>query len=580
MSSFDAFLNLLTVHDGAPKDPSALWRLFSTPQGEGNGSGAAVSVPQFSPCAVHFDKDHFFWALHNLLLKAATEHMACIGTIGSGKTTLIRLFLQSIAPRVRADWPGPPEQLVVFDSKFDAIPILAGMGLHPDSPNVYIFNPHDERSVSWNMADLAQTPLLARHLAALLVPEEKQATAPFFASSARDLIYAIILGLNVAKGNRWTFRDLICAIDTPERIRKVTARHPRAEVIAARILNDKRHAFGVHASLATKLVQFEPVAALWHSSESKRSFSISEFIKKPGVLILGGDPILKDTLEPINALVLKALEQEILRLPDADTPRHWFCLDEFASMGKVEGIRDLLRLGRSKGVSVLLGVHGTEGLIEKYDENVAEEILGLCTYKTFLRASSPKSAKWAEDYFGQERRMEEIYGESWTKGEKTESFTYELKDRSVLLASTFSDMPLPEPGTLFHAISDVPCLRSTLISTRWFDDMLTRWRKGKGKAPPLIPRDQVEAQTLAPWEPEEERDFYGEEEPGKKKIAAKSETESEAGLDKKSKDPTKELPDKREPKQIGPGELKKDPTADLLPDNRKKRKRPGGGKGP
>ena len=44
------------------------------------------------------------------------------------------------------------------------------------------------------------------------------------------------------------------------------------------------------------MVKFETVAALWHSNPTARPFRIDEFLAKPGVLVLGDDPALRDSL--------------------------------------------------------------------------------------------------------------------------------------------------------------------------------------------------------------------------------------------------------------------------------------------
>ena len=73
-------------------------------------------------------------------------------------------------------------------------------------------------------------------------------------------------GWSSAVRRLWQCRDLICALNSRERIRAITARHPRAKVIAERILSDEKHSFGVLSSLGTKIVRFESVAALWNTS--------------------------------------------------------------------------------------------------------------------------------------------------------------------------------------------------------------------------------------------------------------------------------------------------------------------------
>ena len=501
-----SFWNLFTRDDSPPRPASSFWNLFTHADAP-SVSAPAPAHPQAVPTSLVFNPEMLFWALRNLPLREASKHLAVFGTTSAGKTTLIQLYLQSLAPRFRRDWPHA-EQLILFDGKNDAVPLLAGLGLNPEDENVHVLNPYDERGVAWDLADGAQGPLLARHLAALLVPDEQRSNAPYFPDSARDLLYAVILALNKVAGSRWQFRDLICALDSPERIRAITAGHPRAKVIARRILDDEKHAFGVLSSLGTKMVRFEPVAALWHSNPSQRRFRIAEFLQKPGVLVLSNDPVLRDSLWPINALLLKALTQEILRRPGSRVPRHWFVLDEFPAMEKVDCIHDLLRRGRSKGASVMLGMQGVEALIEVYGENAANDMLSQCAYKTFLRAGGPKTAEWAERYFGKVRKTEPVWSESWSRDGHSCSVQYNVIERSLFTASTFANMPFPEPGGPFMAISDVPCLGCSLISRRWFNQLLGALCP-PARIPEVLPRDHVSEQTLVDWEQAEEEFFCG-----------------------------------------------------------------------
>jgi hypothetical protein len=501
-----SFWSLFARGDEPEREPSLFWSLFTDPASTPDGEPPRRENE--APSALSFDENLMFWAMRNLPVEEAVKHLAAVGCIGSGKTTLIQLFLQSLAPRFRAGWKYP-EQLIIFDGKCDAIPMLASLGLYPEDENVYILNPHDERGAVWDVAEGARTPLMARYFATLLVPPEPGSKAPYFPDSARDLVYAVLLGLNASGNRHWTFRDLICALDSKERIQAVTARHPRAQVIAQRVFGDEHHSFGVLSTLGTKMVRFEQVAALWHSYPKPRPFSVQEFLKRPGVLVLGNDPVLHDSLWPVNALLLKALTEEILRRPNTNRPRHWFVLDEFPAMDKVECIHDLLRRGRSKGASVLIGTQGLEALVEVYQENAADDILSQCTYKTFLRAGGPKTAEWAERFFHKIRRIETTYSESWGKEGHGRSAQYKLEERFLFLASVFLNLPLPARGGPLIAISDVPCLQTTLISRRWFDQLLS-WLRPLSTIPAVLPRPNIKDQTLKPWEPEEERSFTGE----------------------------------------------------------------------
>jgi len=539
MSSRRSFWDLLGEVPKATPAKSVALRLMGEPaQGAQPNQRQAFAQPR--PCALDFDENHVFWAMRNMPVVEATKHFMICGAVGAGKTTAIELYLQSIAPRFRSD-RAVPEQLIIFDAMRDIVPTLAGFGLGPEQENVWLLNPFDERCAVWNLAEAAQTPAMARYIATLLVPPEKDSTSPFFSTAARDLLVYVMWGLNTVLETRWTFRDLLCAADSREHIEMVTAHHPRARRLALSILKDDKHAFGVISTLTTKLGQFEEVAALWHSRPQARRFSIAEFMSKPGVLVLGWDPVLNESLWPINAILLKAISDEILRGPRRRTPRHWFVFDEFRAMGKVEAIHNLLNRGRSKGASVLIALQTIEGLIDVYQSHRAEDILSACAHKTILRLGDPKSAAWAEEYFGKIRRTEQTHSESWSSQGHSESVQYDTKERSVFLASYFMDLPFTGPGRPYKAVNDVPWLGSTIITERWFDD-LNAWR--------LLPPEGVEAfqprldpleQTLLEWSPDEESLF-------EVRRSRRKATSKKPGLTKKA------LPAPRVPKTPGPPE--------------------------
>jgi type IV secretory pathway TraG/TraD family ATPase VirD4 len=500
MSKPGAFMQLFEPRPSRKRSGHALLDFFTPPaHRQGRARSAVV------PCAVRFDERYVYWAMRNMPITEAPKHFMILGAVGSGKTTAIELFLQSLAPRFRAG-RSTPEHLIIFDAQRDILPTLASYGLGPDQENVWILNPFDDRCAVWNLADAAQRPAMARYIATMLVPQEEKSSAPFYASAARDLLTYVIWGLNRIQANRWALRDLLCAADSKERIEAVTARHPRAKRLAASILNDDKHAFGVLSTLTTKLSRFEEVAGLWHSRPLARQFSVPEFLNKPGVLVLGWDPVLNESLWPINAIVLQALADEILRGPRHRLPRHWFVFDEFRAMEKADAVLRLLNRGRSKGVSVLIALQSIEGLIDVYGPHKAQDILSACAHKTVLHLGDPKSAAWAEEYFGKIRRTERTFSENFGgKDGPTGSIQYKLEDRPALLASYFMSLPFTGPGRPFKAVSDVPWLDRTIITERWFDE-LNAWRPPRSETVSAFePREDKEEETLKDWTKEEEK---------------------------------------------------------------------------
>lgn len=500
--------------------PQSLWDLLKNPSEDSSPASPAPrsesnalvrrKIPSL-PCALEFDPDMVYWAMRNTPIQQALRHHAICGTTGSGKTTMIQLLLQSIAPRFQKT-SSAVEQLIVYDPKCDMVPLMAALDLKPEEHHVWILNPYDERSTPWNIAEAVQTPGMALALAALLVPEEKNSTAPYFSFGARNLTHAGIMGLNTVAGTNWTFRDLFWVLSTRERIAAIVAQSPSGAEVGASILKDKRHSPSVIATLANKLASFEQVAALWHTNKSGRAFSIEKFLREPGVLILGDDPVLHNSVWPLNAMLLKALTNEILRRPNTRQPRHWFILDEFRAMERVDCIHDLVNRGRSKGACVLLGIQSIEGLFEVYGEHATNDILSQCTSKIFLRAGGPKTAEWIADYFSKVRQVETVVTETSTSQGDSTSTQYALNDRPMFLPSYFLNLPLPEEHKPLVAVCDVPSSGFTIIVRRPFDEVLSWCRdvnRFEADYPGLKPYRDIKSQVLQPWTEEEEIRFCG-----------------------------------------------------------------------
>ena len=100
--------------------------------------------PGQAPNGVTFREDSFFWGFRRLPIAEAVKGLLLVGCIGSGKTTLINLFLKSIARRFLPG-RGRPEQLIITDVKAENLPLLAESGLRPNCKNFWLLNPFDKR---------------------------------------------------------------------------------------------------------------------------------------------------------------------------------------------------------------------------------------------------------------------------------------------------------------------------------------------------------------------------------------------------------------------------------------------------
>jgi type IV secretory pathway TraG/TraD family ATPase VirD4 len=171
-------------------------------------------------------------------------------------------------------------------------------------------------------------------------------------------------------------------------------------------------------------------------------------------------------------------------------------------------IRDLLNMGRSKGVSVLIGIQSVEGIVDIYKQAATDDLLSQCAHKTFLRAGGPQTAEWAEKHFGKIRHMEQVYSESKSGDSSGWSVQYSLRERSLFLAAVFLDLPFPKKGGIYRAVCDVPAHGCVYIVERSFDQMLSWVVKPASDVPALDKRSDPKEQALKPWSIEEKLRFY------------------------------------------------------------------------
>lgn len=396
--------------------------------------------------------NYLIWASDLVHRRHGDEHRLVIGASGSGKSTIINLALQTVIsdPSVRA---------LVYDPKQELVPFLYGLRgfawqqgvLHS---SVKILHPFDVRAVAWDMALDIYSPISARQLATILVPdaETSPGTDGFFTSAVRDILTGVLLAFIRCSPNpnAWTFRDVLLALlYEPYReflLSLQTDRDERPFPLLQRLQSsyfgphaDARTKANIQATLNAKMAVFEPVAAAWHAAEKAMgkagTFSLSAWLSETpqsgqsggqlgnqsgaqsvgqqgSVLVLGNDEAARSALDPINqALFKRATELVLARRERTKAERDggenqiWFFLDEVREAGRLDGLSRLLTKGRSKNVCVVMGFQDMDGMRDVYGDEVANEICAQFNNIAMLRVNSPATAQWASDMFG--RRLEE-----------------------------------------------------------------------------------------------------------------------------------------------------------------------------
>ena len=378
-------------------------------------------------------------------LERQQSHIMCLGTSGSGKTTIMKSLMSALLPltpgqEYRIELTAPREggypmpatshewsrsftfQAVVYNAKKDHVPLLSAFGFNVES-NLFIMDPADSRCTAWDVAaDVNDRDSIDR-FAEMLVPVSKEHSAgdgekSFWEEQARRVIQAAIISLRNAamaagKHPHWNLRDLVNAVATRETLANILRFHDHPESVQSQLLDlSDAQASSIFMSASTYIERFRTIAQRWDEAERQgRKISFKDWMRNhPGsVLLLPNTESNPSVNAPLNRAMFNALTELAIR-PEYSRYRdesgnervrkRCFFMDELASAGRLPDLQSLLTQGRDFGVQVISGVQQLSHLRTTYGEQTAETLLGLNAYMALLKTGDPTTAQWMSKRVG------------------------------------------------------------------------------------------------------------------------------------------------------------------------------------
>lgn len=344
-----------------------------------------------------------FWGGVRLPFKAVGTHFSITGAPETGKTLLLRLFMQEQLGR-RIDCENF-DRALVYDPKGDAMPLLRGMRI--PSNLIINCNPYDKRAHAWDIAADVTNHDQAEEVAQILIPREPQ-ERPFWNKGPRDILASVMEAFIQNAGTTWTLRDVVTTMLSKTRIQQVLRSYVDGfDTLEAYVGGDPRTWDNVFTTIRTAIRPFRTPAALMHRAyHEHHPLSLRQWKRLPYVLVFGRPQEPTSSLAALNRCMVKLLSNDLLRDSEIDQDRllterrTWFFFDELASAGELPGLFELLQLGRSKGVTAVVGFQSIEDLRAHYNGPMADALFAQIAQKAFLRIESPITLNWAEQILG------------------------------------------------------------------------------------------------------------------------------------------------------------------------------------
>lgn len=438
------------------------------------------------------------WGGLELPASEAMNHFLAVGTTGSGKTTQLRLQMQTLLPYVGS---GRGLRALVYDAKQDMLPVLSAFCRRD---LVKTFNPFDARGVAWDICRDVTEPRVAVEIVFTLIPQLHE-SQPFFSDAARHLMYGVINSFMLS-GVHWTFADLLRALMSPRRLKAVLARHPETRHLIRRYFSDRRLLANILSTVATKTLAYEPIAAAWESADE--SVSLHEWAKKEMTIVLGNSEISRTAIDAINRCIFKRASDITLAQPETDDLQTIFCVDELSEAGRLDGLMSLLKKSRSKGGSVAVSFQSVSGLRDSrmYGPHFTDEILAQIGNRFIGRLECPETAEWASRVIGDQEVNQYTTSHSTSSGQSGTSNSttnsQQIVTRRAVLPSEFLSIPpcgLENGLSGYFVVRSAGCYFAAFSGHEIFAEQLI---PAAPDVPEFIPRP-TETQYLKPWTQEQ-----------------------------------------------------------------------------
>jgi type IV secretory pathway TraG/TraD family ATPase VirD4 len=346
------------------------------------------------------------------------------GAQGAGKSTVIKPIVKAIS--------NTEGLMLIYDAKREYTPLFYQKG-H------LLLSPTDKRSLYWDIAsDVTSTEIAYEISACFIVQSNKD---PIWANGARLILTGCMISLNNIKP-KWSWDDLKNTLDksVSELSQLFDNYYPKASKLLS---ENSKTTDSFFMELTTQLYWLDSVAKIW-TNNSKHRFSISRWVNgkyNTKSLIIANDPKYSSISSPLCSAVLSIVVREVLSLPDNNSVKYWFVLDELADLPKTESLVKWLSLGRAKGARTIAGTQNISQIQAIYGDKETETLTSLFSNIITLKVgSSAETAKKVADNLG--KRLVKRATINFDK-EGNKSTSYQQSEEYIVRPEQLMHLPSP-----------------------------------------------------------------------------------------------------------------------------------------
>ncbi|WP_314723315.1 type IV conjugative transfer system coupling protein TraD [Rahnella variigena] len=309
------------------------------------------------------------------------------GTVGSGKSTLMRKFLSYL--RERGDL------VIIYDKGCTFVEE------YYDASKDKLLNPQDERCANWDMWGECPTLPSLETISTSLIPMGASED-PFWQGSARTIFSEAAHRMRKDRDLSYNkFLRTLLAIKL-DKLREFLAGTPAATLVDGKI---EKTAISIRSVLTNYVKAMRYLQGIDRSGKPK--FTIREWMQGTKVgaknpwLFITSNQQHHESLKPVISMWLSIAADSLLSMGENRHRRVWFFYDELPSLHKLPGLPFIIAEARKFGGCFLLGFQSYPQLEEIYGNKSAEAMFDLLNTKYFFRSPSALVSKFVAEDIGE-----------------------------------------------------------------------------------------------------------------------------------------------------------------------------------
>jgi hypothetical protein len=386
-----------------------------------------------------------------LLVEFALGHLF-IGVKGAGKTALIVKVLNQV-------W-GRRDALIAIDTG-DHLAARARARLPANVP-VYHHNAVKKTGLGADLAKLMDTELRLHNAAEKLIPSDSSGRNEFFHVNGRQVLIALGQALNHFAGSTWRPGDYTWIGRHRRLFDAVLAETKGAVLNPMDGLGYGRGGNDVWGTAQVGILKLLPYASVCDHLKLHNPLEVAR--KRDGVVVLEWNDRLKGAFGAVYSLIIDACGEEALAELSAARPI-WFAVDELPSLNRMNVLTSMAMRGRKPQVNLMVAAQDIEGVIARYGQHDAMNLLNTIGNKFFLRLGGPTTAEWAAKFFGRTDFIQRV-------AQKGDEYRNEVIQRYNIEPSEFlTSIPYPDADSdTIYCLASTPSHRGW-VKTNFVEDM-------------------------------------------------------------------------------------------------------------